>query len=280
MYLQLKNTIVKKVTNAGYPSGLNSLNYDTVTEGMRDAALFRAPENGRADWMVFIHGHCGHETQLFMRQDVKRVMLAAYLELGIGILSLNLRGNAWMNAEAVADLDAVLDYVRQEYGAERFFFESGSMGATSNLIYGALRPENVTGIVARGAVEDMAEYWRTCRDGEKANPMLGAIADSIEEAYGCTPFENRELYRRNSPLYNIDMLKNIPIYLLHGTEDELMPVAQSRKFAAAMGGNSRFVYAEIAGGCHDLPLSVPCMNDGIIKAPLKWVFEKADENHG
>ena len=277
---ELKNPIVTKITSNGYPPEMYRLEYESPVDGVKDAALIRPPTNGKRDWMVVIHGHGSHETQLCMRQDVRRVQLTAYLELGIGIITPNLRNNAWMGPAAVLDMDALLDFLRSRYGAERFYFESGSMGATSNIIYACLRPRNVSGVVARGAITDLAAYIPFCREGQVVTPeddwrrqTFKEIADCIEEAYGGTPEERPEIYRAHSPLFHPEALADIPIYLAHGTQDELMPVAQSRRFAAAMADNPNFTYVEVPGGGHDAPLSIPCLEDsGQIRAPLKWIL--------
>ena len=271
---ELKNPVVTRITNNGYPPDMYRLEYESPVDGMKDAALIHPPTNGKRDWMVVIHGHGSHETQLCMRQDVRRVQLTAYLELGVGIITPNLRNNAWMGPAAVVDMDAMLVFLRSRYGAERFFFESGSMGATSNLIYAILRPQNVAGVVARGAITDLAAYIPFCRNGQSELPILKEIADCIEEAYGGTPEERPELYHAHSPLFHPEALADIPVFLAHGTQDELMPVAQSRRFAAAMADNPNFTYIEVPGGNHDAPLSIPCLaNMGNLCAPLKWIFK-------
>ena len=276
----LKNPVVTRITSNGYPPDMYRLEYESPVDGVKDAALIHPPTNGRSDWMVVIHGHGSHETQLCMRQDVRRVQLTAYLQLGIGIITPNLRDNAWMGPAAVADMDSLLEFLRSRYGATRFFFESGSMGATSNLIYAILRPGNVSGVVARGAITDLAAYIPFCRKGQTEVPVgdwrrqiFKEIADCIEEAYGGTPDERPELYRAHSPLFHPEALSGIPVFLAHGTQDELMPVAQSRRFAAAMADHPDFTYVEVPGGPHDAPLSIPCLDDmGPISAPLKWIF--------
>jgi len=270
---ELKNPVVTKITSNGYPPDMYRLEYESPVDGVKDAALIHPPTNGRSDWMVVIHGHGSHETQLCMRQDVRRVQLTAYLQLGVGIITPNLRNNAWMGPNAVVDMDALLDFLRIRYGATRFFFESGSMGATSNLIYAILRPNNVSGVVARGAITDLAAYIPFCRKGQFELPILKEIADCIEEAYGGSPEERPELYRAHSPLFHPEALSGIPVFLTHGTQDRLMPVAQSRRFAAAMATCPNFTYIEVPNGSHDAPLSIPCMDDmGNICAPLKWIF--------
>ena len=263
----LEDLHITPITNAGYPEGMYRLEYRSG--GMADRALFRPPRNG-GDWVVNIHGHGAHETQLFMRQDVRRAWLPSYLEMGIGLLTPNLRNNAWMSPEAVDDLDALLDFLRDRYGARRFFFSGGSMGGTSNLAYGALRPHNVSGIVSRGAASEFSSYLTFCRSHEHEHPVLGEIAGAILASYQGSPAERPELYRRHSPVYHADALADIPVFLMHGSRDELIPVSQSRRFAAAMAENDLFAYVEIPGGNHDSPLPYSEMEPPY--SPLAWVM--------
>ena len=43
----------------------------------------------------------------------------------------------------------------------------------------------------------------------------------------------------------------MPVILTMGEADALIPVAETRKIAAAMRGKSNFAYHEIPGGNHD-----------------------------
>ena len=140
-----------------------------------------------------------------------------------------------------------------------------SDGGTSNLIYAGLRPQNVAGIIARGAVCDLPAYHAFCRlqpgtaeaapydqaELARTQAIRQEIADSLELHYGGTPAEKPALYHAHSPLFHTENLQNIPIFLAHGTADALMPVSQSRRLAGALACHSRFTYIEIPGGNHD-----------------------------
>ncbi len=150
-------------TGSGFPAETRRLDYQSPADGLDDWALLKMPAPGVSTWLVCIHGHGSRGNQLYIRPDLQKLWLPRYLERGYGILTPNLRGNAWMGPAAVTDMDALLHFLRTQCQAKKFLFESGSMGGTSNLIYAGLRPENVAGVSARGAVIDLTAYHAFCR---------------------------------------------------------------------------------------------------------------------
>lgn len=256
---ELQSVTVKALTGGAYPAGLLQLDYRSPVDSLADWALLLPPGEEVTTWLVCIHGHGSRGNQLYVRDDIRKSWLPGFLRRGFGLLTPTLRGNAWMSPAAVADMDALIDYLRREWSAQRFLFASGSMGGTSNLIYASLRPANVQAVAAMGAIADLAAYHAFCRQGASQLPILGEIADSLEEHYGGTPAAQAALYRAHSPLHHSDALLGMPLFLAHGTADVLMPVAQSRRLAGALAAHGRFWYHEIAGGGHDAPLRLdPC----------------------
>ncbi len=266
-----KTAYFRPETGAGFPAGLLRLEYRSPADGLEDWSLVLPPANGGSTWIVCIHGHGSRGNQLYMRRDLKQYWLPAYLARGYGILTPTLRGNAWMSPQAVIDMDALLDWLRSHYGAKRFLFCSGSMGATSNLIYASLRPQNVDGIIARGAATDLPAYHAFCRVNQSSHPILQDIADSLEQSYGGTPQQRLDLYMAHSPITHAMELKDIPIFMAHGSWDKTIPVSQGRKLAGLLTESSRFAYMEIPGGDHDAPLTfalkdlIPTVN------ALQWI---------
>ena len=86
-------------------------------------------------------------------------------------------------------------------------------------------------------------------------PVLQSLAKTVFEVYGGTIEEKPELYRERSALIHADKL-TMPIVLTIGEKDALIPVAETRKLAEALKGNSHFRYIEIPGGNHDSALWV------------------------
>ncbi len=247
----MKIITYRKATGKYFPEGTMRLDYSSSVDGAADWAL-ALPGRNSALWIVIIHGHGSHGDQIFTRCDIRNSWLPVFLETGAGILSVNLRDNAWMGPAASTDMHGLIDWLRSKYGMQKTIFASGSMGGTSNLIYAVLHPEDVDGVVARGAATDLASYYNWCIGQDM--PIIQEIAEAIRISYGGTPEQQPELYRRHSALANADRL-TMPVFFSHGGADELIPVEQARALAAKMTGRKNFHYFEIPGGNHDSPLT-------------------------
>jgi hypothetical protein len=61
----------------------------------------------------------------------------------------------------------------------------------------------------------------------------------------------------------------MPVYLAHGTADNLIPVAESRQLVGRLAGKPDLFYTEIPDGDHDSPL--PLVPDS-----LAWMMKRLD----
>lgn len=232
------------------PKDLQRIDYVSGVDGVADWALV-LPDT-EPTWIVCIHGHGSTGDQLYTRNDIRRAWLPAFRRARFGIVTPNLRGNAWMSPAAAADLHGLLDHLRREYKAERFILASGSMGGTSNLIYAALHPEDVAGAIALCPATDLASYYQWCRERAQVE-ILQQIADAIVAAYGCNPDQCPDLYLDHSAQANVRRF-NMPVYVAHGARDNIIPVTQSRALLRAIESKGIFHYCEIPEGDHDTPL--------------------------
>jgi pimeloyl-ACP methyl ester carboxylesterase len=249
--------------NPAITQGVTRLDYTSRVDGLKDWALAWPPVTGRT-WAVVLHGHGSHGDQLYTRADIREHWLQPLRAAGLGILTANLRDNAWMCPSAADDLHDLVGWVRQRYGADRFVFVSGSMGGFGNLAYAMLHPEDCAAVAALGASTDLAAYYTWCK-GHTAG-IQPQVGDAIATAYGGTPDQVPELYRRHSPLFHPERF-TMPLFLAHGEKDPLMPVAQAREFAAKLKGQPDFIYEEVPGGGHDSPL--------FLKRPMDWLIQHA-----
>jgi len=249
------------ITDGSYPPGVIRLDYRSGVDGLADWALALPADRGDT-WVVNIHGRGSHGDQLYTREDIKRDWLSAFRNRGLGILTPNLRDDAWMSPATTADLRGLLDMARSRFNARRFVFVSGSMGGTSTLIYAVLHPEDVTAAAAMCPATDLASLYNHYRSRPDTRP----VADAMRAVYGGSPDERPQAYQGRSCLQHADRL-TMPVYVAHGDADGLIPVTESRALAAACRGHDRFKYREIPGGDHDSPLASEILNEA-----LEWVL--------
>ena len=246
--------ILNKSTQSGeyFPKGLIRLEYQSSYDTLKDWALI-LPGNNPEFWIIVLHGHGSHGDQLYTRQDVRESWLEPLRASGAGIISPNLRDNAWMNPAAAFDMHELIDYLRNEYALKKTLFCSGSMGGTGNLIYSILYPEDVDAVIARGAATDLKSYRKWCLEQDK--PVIREIAEAISTAY------KEDELEKHSTLLNAEKL-NMPVYFIHGGSDEIIPVKQARILAEKLSDKVDFFYKEIPCGSHDSPL---CETDSLNK---------------
>ena len=245
------------------PEGVLRLEYRGVSDHSAQWALVWPNEKSK-DWAVVIHGHGSRGDQIYNRADVRDLWLPAIRERGLNLLTPDLRGNAWMSPPAAEDMHALVNWLRHHYHAAKCVFASGSMGGTSNLIYAALHPKDVDGLVALCPATDLTSYYPWCRERCKPGDVLDQIANAIRDNYAGEPRAHPDVYRRHSALANADKL-TMPTWVCHSTGDEIIPVEGVRQLAAAMKRQKNFAYEEIEGGHHDS--SLPRFVEG-----LDWVL--------
>lgn len=247
MTVELSEPMIGKA----YPQATVRITYASAFDGIRDWALF-LPGDTRKNAVVYLHGSFASADQIFTRKDIHDFWLSRIMQGGHPLLSVNLRGTSYMSPAASADMTDLLDYARTELGCANFVLLGGSGGASSAMAYAVLHPENIRGVIAMGMCDILARLDFARRS---ANPVLHDLSKCVFSAYGGTPEEKPLIYQARSVLAHIGRL-TMSVVLTMGEKDDLIPVAETRKIAAAMRNNPNFGYREIAGGDHDSALWV------------------------
>lgn len=238
-------------TGDAYPAGTVRLTYRSRLDGLDDWALFTPGDPGR-NAVVYLHGSFAHADQIYTRRNIRDFWLTRVLAGRHPLLAVNLRDNAYMSPAATHDLTALLAYARAHLGAGDVVLLGGSGGASSAMAYAVVHPEQIQGVVAMGMCDILARLDFARRSDL---PVLQNLARDCFAAYGGTLEERPELYRERSVLAHADRL-TMPIVLTMGECDALIPVAETRRVAAALARHERFVYVEVPGGDHDSALWV------------------------
>ncbi len=167
------------------------------------------------------------------------------------------RGGSWMGPAAEADLAEILRLLRERCRPSRVIVTGGSMGGTSALIFAARCPDLVDGVFALCPATDMTE-------------IFPKFSDAFLSSYGGAPQDIPGVYRERSSRYHADALAKLPVVIVHGSADALLPVHHSRELVRQLRRrNAPVRYIEIEGGDHDAlsPADIPSAMDFLLSRP-------------
>lgn len=142
---------------------------------------------------IALHGH-GSDRWQFVRQSREECRATRDVAAvnGMLLVSPDYRATAsWMGPAAEADVIQVVDILRHQFHVRHIVICGGSMDGTSALLFTALHPESVDGVVALNGTANLVEF-----DG-----FQDAIAASFGGAKQDVPNEDRkrsaEFFARN-----------------------------------------------------------------------------------
>lgn len=220
-------------------------------DGSEQTYLIVATASAHADTrpllILNLHGALNHQDQGMTSGIYERCFdrFWSWIEPQHAIyVSPEYRGNSWMGPAAEADVAAILRRLRERHRPSRVLLTGGSMGGTSALIFASRQPHTLDGVLAWCPATDTSE-------------MFERFPDHFLASYGGSPRERPEVYRERSSRYHADALARLPIAIIHGANDEMIPVHHARLLVEALRRRSaRVFYEEIGNGGHDSPLFV------------------------
>ncbi|MDC0175924.1 prolyl oligopeptidase family serine peptidase [Planctomycetaceae bacterium] len=192
--------------------------------------------------IVYLHGRGGdHKAQWRMKEFTQFRKRTA--ERGYFVLCPHLGTDHWMNARARRVLTELLDKTLKSYPIDktRVHMMGMSMGGGGSLIYTMYNKSRVRSVCNIFGVTDYSQFLK---DSPQYKP-------SMSKALGGTPDTIPDVYKAQSVMAHLDTFQKLPILVLHGDRDIVVPVHHSRQFVKAMKtrGN-KVVYKEVAGGRH------------------------------
>jgi len=199
-------------------------------------------EEGKAyPLLVFLPSHGGNHRWPWSSPALK-TLRQKLLRAGFICVSPDLGPNHWMNAPARAKLAGLLDFllIRWPIDGQRVHLFGLSMGGSGSLIFAAHYPERVRKVGSAMGVTDFTRFYAE-----------GHYQASLCQAFGGSPDEVADIYRAQSVLWNIDRLAGVPVLILHGTGDAIVPLWNARDFVARMrAAGQEVTYFEIEGRGH------------------------------
>ncbi|MEO6848801.1 MAG: alpha/beta fold hydrolase [Chthoniobacterales bacterium] len=231
---------------------------ETVSFLLKD---FRAAETENAPALIlYLHGALADQEQGMTAEIFENAFgkwVSEFTRLQAIYVCPQYRSGSWMGPAAETDLLEILRLLRVRYHPEKILLIGGSMGGTSVLIFASLHPQSMDGVIALCPATDMAE-------------MYFLFPEQFDVSYGGSPIEVPAEYQKRSVCFRSSQLENIPVVIIHGAADELIPVSHSRRLASQLQGvNNRLRYVEIPAGDHNAPILYPLGKylDFILKTP-------------
>lgn len=171
-------------------------------------------------------------------------------ERGYWLVVPDLGTDHWMNEKATKSLDAIIEGMIRDRDVDstRVHILGTSMGGGGGLVYVMRRPGRVRSICAFFPITDFVQWVK-----EKPGYLQG-----IARAHGVKSSEAASVLQALSPLYHASAFADVPVFLLHGDADSIVPVHHSREFAAALQEqDSPVTYREARGLGHDNAVAEP-----------------------
>ena len=124
------------------------------------------------------------------------------------------------------------------------------MGGGGGLVYVMRRPDRVRSICAVFPTTDFTQW-------SQESAGAGYI-DGIAKAHGVAATDVAPVLQSLSAMQHTASFADIPVLLIHGDADLIVPVHHSRDFAAALKKQgSMVIYHEIQGVGHDSVIAKP-----------------------
>ncbi|MBL8848272.1 MAG: alpha/beta fold hydrolase [Planctomycetaceae bacterium] len=178
------------------------------------------------DAVIALHGHGSDRWQYIQtdRGECRGVRDVAARH-GMLLISPDYRAKtSWMGPQAEADVVQLIEILREKHDVRRIYLAGASMGGTAALIFAALHPELIDGVLSENGTANMVDYDQ--------------FQDAIRAAYGGSKQEVPEEYRRRSPELAAEKL-TMPIAFTVGGEDALVPPDSVRRLAGQLAESGR-----------------------------------------
>lgn len=198
--------------------------------------------------VIYLHGACSHQ-----EQGMTSGIYGGFFESwGIELtrhqavyVCPEYRGDSWMGPAAESDLAEIVRYLRQSMPVAKIILAGGSMGGTSTLIFAAHHSDMIDGVIALCPATDVV-------------PMFKIFPEHFMGSYGGSPQEIPELYSQCCSRNQAETLARLPIAIVHGEADAVIPVEHSRILASRLQeAGGQCLYLEMPGGDHDAPVEAP-----------------------
>lgn len=152
-------------------------------------------------------------------------------------------GNSWLSPDGEKLTLEMLDFLAEklQMNLDRLYVMGCSMGGGATLIFSARHPDRVIAACDIFGVTDMVDFSK------------GKYAGSIHTAFGGTAEERLEIYRERSAVNQVEVLKDVPLLIIHGNADKIVDKSYSDRLVEKLraAGGERFRYIVVPGVDHE-----------------------------
>jgi dipeptidyl aminopeptidase/acylaminoacyl peptidase len=202
------------------------------------------PKGQQPGLVIHLYGRGGSHTAYNLARPPYAGLRALLAARGCMLVVPELGTDHWMNDQAVQTLDAIIKGLTEarEIDPQRVSIIGTSMGGGSGLAYVIQRPAVIRSICAIFPFTDFGGWL-------KEAPHYAA---GIAQAHGVTVAELPPVLNKLSAMQHVDAFAKVPVFLVHGGADTLVPTHQSTDFAAALRARHHpVIYREAPGIGHD-----------------------------
>lgn len=232
--------------------------FSCTLDGSKWPYLVQDPPGPAQTIIVNLHGHYSDETQMMTEgiyNDAFGKLRRECLRRNWAYVTAYYGGNSWMGPLGEAGLVDLIGVLKGKWPNVPVYLQGGSMGGSSALVFAVRQPQLLNGVVALCPASDIAAYYDWALAHAGANATLRNISDAIRIHYTVDGHDLRTELQARSALQNAERL-TMPVVLVHGASDALIPVDWTRQLADKLRALGRKVqYDEIPGGGHDSPVT-------------------------
>ncbi len=206
-------------------SRIEDIAFKARMDGTEQRYVILLPKNFDAslpvDLLIALHGH-GSDRWQFVRDNRAECKGARDVaaERGMVFVSPDYRAKtSWMGPAAEADMLQILESLRNRFRVRNVVLSGGSMGATSALLFAALHPDVVDGVVALNGTANILEYE--------------GFSDAIAASYGGSRTDKPDFYRQRSAEFFPERL-TMPVASTTGGKDSIVPPDSTLRLLAKL----------------------------------------------
>ena len=205
---------------------------EVLIKSKDDTSLFGClqmpPGDGPFPAVIFIHGGYG-DNQGYTRALLEWNVAKLLLREGFVVVSTDYRND--LKGRDIDDIVAAFEYVsRLPYIESNKIAYFGDSHGSYLAMMAATQTEPFV-IIHGWGVTDMAEWFDYIK--HLPIPIYQRISEDLRQSLGGEPQDVPEVYRQVSPIAQVGRIK-CPILILHGEDDEDVPVVHAYRLAEAL----------------------------------------------